>query len=505
VSEIVRVERGRYHDSVTLMRASAAAQGLPGVEMVIAAMATDLNRALLVEAGFPEPAASADDLVIAVRSDADASGEQALSAVAQALAGRGRREPGTAGEVAPRTVEAAAARAPDAGVVVVSVPGPHAYVEAVAALRAGRHVMVFSDGVDVTAEVALKREAASLGRLVMGPDCGTAIIGGVGLGFANVVVPGPVGLVAASGTGAQQLCCLLDGAGIGVGHVVGVGGRDLSSAVRGASTLPALAALDADPAVEVIAVVSKPPDAAVADSVMAAAAACDTPVVPAFVGPGRPTLTDVAAEIAATLGLPVAEPRSWHAGTEPDSTARPGPVLGLFSGGTNALEALVVLEERLGRVRSNVHYDRSRRIGPGDDPAGAHVVLDLGDDELTVGRPHPLIDPAAVADRVVAALGRVDGPGLVLLDVVLGHGAHADPAAVLAPAVVAARAAGVAVVVALVGTDGDPQDLDRQARVLVAAGANVHHSNARATEHAAARVTGVGSRAPVPAIRVGEP
>jgi len=491
VTEIVRVERGRYHDSVTLMRASAAARDVPGVETVIAAMATELNRALLSDAGFPapEPEVTADDLVIAVRSDDDAAAEEALATVERVLTERRRPAVAGAPEAAPRTVEAAAAQAPDAGVVVVSVPGPHAYVEAVAALRAGRHVMVFSDGVDVAAEVALKREAAALGRLVMGPDCGTAILGGVGLGFANVVVPGPVGLVAASGTGAQQLCCLLDGAGIGIRHVVGVGGRDLSAAVGGASTLAALVALDDDPAVEVIAVVSKPPDPEVAAAVMAAAAGCRKHVVLALVGPGRPTLTDAAAEIAATLGEPFPEPRSWWPPSPPDAP-RPGPVLGLFSGGTNAAEAVVVLEERLGPVGSNVHHDPSRGIGPGDDPGGVHTVLDLGDDELTAGRPHPMIDPAAVADRVTAAADG-DGPGVVLLDVVLGHGAHPDPAAVLTPTLVAARAAGIATVVTLLGTDGDPQGLDRQARALADAGAVVHRSNARAAEDAAAAVTEV--------------
>jgi FdrA protein len=265
VTETVRIERGRYHDSVTLMRASAAARDIPGVVAVIAAMGTELNRSLVIQAGFADPDATADDLVVAVSADGPATAEAAVAAIDRQLAERRvSAGGGDRGQTAPRTVETAAARAPDAGVVVVSVPGPHAYVEAMAALGTGRHVMVFSDGVDVAAEVALKREATALGRLVMGPDCGTAILDGVGLGFANVVVPGPVALVAASGTGAQQLCCLLDGAGIGVRHVIGVGGRDLSSDVGGVSTLAALPALDDDPAVRVIGMVSKPPDPGVA-------------------------------------------------------------------------------------------------------------------------------------------------------------------------------------------------------------------------------------------------
>ncbi len=492
MTEVVRVERGRYHDSVTLMRASAAAQDVPGVETVIAAMGTELNRALLVQAGFPDAEATADDLVVAVSADGPVTAEEAVAAIERHLAERRSSTPGGAHQLpAPRTVESAAARAPDAGVVVVSVPGPHAYVEAAAALRAGRHVMVFSDGVALDAEVALKREATTAGRLVMGPDCGTAILDGVGLGFANVVVPGPVALVAASGTGAQQLCCLLDGAGIGVRHVIGVGGRDLTSAVGGVSTLAALAALDVDPAVEVIGLVSKPPDPEVAEAVTAAAAGCRTPVVAALVGPGRPTLTDAAAEVAGALGKAAPDPQSWRPPAGP-GPARPGPVLGLFSGGTNAAEALVVLEDRLGPVLSNVHHDAGRRIGPFDPAGGTHAVLDLGDDELTAGRPHPMIDPAAVAERVRSAAGADAGPGVLLLDVVLGHGAHPDPSSVLAPALADARASGAATVAVLVGTHGDPQGLDRQARALVDAGAIVHRSNARAAAAAATLATGAG-------------
>ncbi|HET8619552.1 MAG TPA: hypothetical protein VFM27_11360, partial [Acidimicrobiales bacterium] len=399
MTEIVRVERGRYHDSVTLMRAGAAAAEATGVGAVIAAMATPLNRDLLAGAGFPPPDAGADDLVIAVRAASEADADAAVAAVERALAARPR--PGAAARTRPHTVEAAVAEAPDAPVVLVSVPGPHAYVEAAAALRAGRHVMVFSDGVDVAAEVSLKHEATSRGRLVMGPDCGTVILGGVGLGFANVVVPGPVGIVAASGTGAQQLCGLLDGAGIGVRHVIGVGGRDLSAAVAGRSALAALAALDADPDVRVIALVSKPPDPEVAAAVAAAAGACATPVVMALVGPGRPTLTDAAGAVAAALGSPFPEPAAWPADTRPGPGG--GPLLGLFSGGTNCVEALAVAEDLLGAMCSNVHPDPARRIAADARPEGAHVLVDLGDDELTAGRPHPMIDPAAVADRLRAA------------------------------------------------------------------------------------------------------
>jgi FdrA protein len=494
VTELVRVERGRYHDSVTLLRTSAEARAVDGVETAIVAMGTDLNLGLLAEAGFGiEGEATPDDLVIAVRAAGEAAVQAAVDTVEHVLTER-RAAAGDPAEVAPHTVEAAAARTPEAGIVVVSVPGPHAYVEAAAAVRSGRHVMVFSDGVDVDAEVALKREAARAGVLVMGPDCGTTIVGGVGLGFANRVVPGPVGIVAASGTGAQQLCGLLDGARIGVRHVLGVGGRDLSAAVGGMSTLAALAALDDDPAVEVIAVVSKPPDAGVAEQVQRAAAACRTPVVLGLVGAGRSTVTTTAAEVAGRLGVPFDPPDTWAPLAAAATRPRPGPLLGLFSGGTSCLEAVAVLEPLVGAVRSNVHHDGGRRIGPHDDPAGTHVLLDLGDDELTAGRPHPMIDPGPVVERITRAAADPDGPGVLLVDVVLGLGAHPDPAAVLGPAIAAAGRAGVAAVVTLVGTGADPQGLDHQAQALAGAGAQVHRSNARAAGQAAVLATAIGSR-----------
>jgi FdrA protein len=196
--------------------------------------------------------------------------------------------------------------------------------------------------------------------------------------------------------------------------------------------------------------------------------------------------------VAATLGVPFIEPASFA--PESPAVPRPGSLLGLFSGGTNCIEAIAVVEQSLGSVRSNVHPDPGRRLGAGDGPAGAHVLLDLGDDELTVGRPHPMIAPSAVAERLADAAAAGDaGPGVVVLDVVLGHGAHRDPASVLAPALAAARDADLATVVALVGTVGDPQGLDRQARALVASGASVHRSNARAAERAAALAAAVGS------------
>ncbi|RIQ18807.1 hypothetical protein DY240_20725, partial [Jiangella rhizosphaerae] len=372
---------------------------------------------------------------------------------------------------APRTV-GSAARRDGATVAFVSTPGTYAFADAMDALQHGLHVVVFSDNVPVEQELRLKQEARERGLLVMGPDCGTAVVGGVGFGFANVVRPGPVGIVAASGTGAQQLLCLLDGAGVGISHCLGVGGRDLSAAVGGASTLAALDLLADDDATEVVVVVSKPPAPEVADAVQERAEKLGKPVVLALLGPGRPDLTAVAKTVVTTAGAQWQPPRFWPAAP----AAGPYPsIRGLFAGGTLCEEARLLAATAL--------------------PAGEHRFVDFGDDRFTRGRPHPMIDHSLRIERLLAE-ARDPSCGVVLLDVVLGHGAHPDPAAELAPAIVRARnVAGargrdLAVVVALVGTADDPQGLEEQARALRDAGASVHLSSAAAARAAIALVDG---------------
>ncbi|MDP9866717.1 MULTISPECIES: FdrA family protein [Streptosporangium] len=456
-TDLVDVRTGVYHDSVSLMRISQAVTALPGVEVAMVAMATELNRDLATDLGFVLPGAGPADLLIAVRGGGPAALEAAAAELERLLGGlTGRAAGGAAAEHPPRTVRAAARTAGGrtATLALVSVPGPYAFAEALDAIEAGLSVMIFSDNVPVEQEVLLKKRAGELGALVMGPDCGTAVIGGAGLGFANVLRPGPVGVVAASGTGAQQVSCLLDLAGVGVSHVLGVGGRDLSREVGGLSTLRALRALDADPATELIVLVSKPPAPEVAHAVRQAVAELATPVVSALLGPGQDDLTAAAETALRALGAPVPRWRSWPA-PEPVAAAGTGTLRGVYSGGTLCTEARLI--------------------------AGAGEFTDFGDDAYTRGRAHPMIDPTLRLE----ALAQVPSGDVALLDVVLGHGADPDPSARLAPGITAAVAGGVAVVVALVGSEGDPQGTAAQARALRAAGAAVFVSNAQAARHAA--------------------
>ncbi len=452
----VELRPGAYADSVTLLQVSRTVQGHDGVLAAQVAMATPLNVEVLTGMGFDVPAeATPNDLVVALRLESSDALADALAGVDQALRDANRRESGTAavggGLAAPRTTASAFRRTPEA-VALVSVPGASAFVEAMDALESGHDVMVFSDNVPVEQEVALKRYAADHGLLVMGPDCGTAVVGGLGLGFANTVSPGPVGIVAASGTGCQQVLALLDHAGVGVSSALGVGGRDLSAEVRGLATREAMRRLDEDPTVELIVLISKPPADDVAAEIRAYADTLGTPVEHALLGAGQPDLTAATESVLRRLGRDVPD---WP--VQGAAAAGSGVIRGLFVGGTLASEAKLIAGTEAG-----------------------HTFVDFGDDEYTTGRAHPMIDPSLRLEHLARAAAD-PATGVLLLDVVLGHGAEPDPAAGLAPALAEAT---VPVVVAVVGTAADPQGLDRQVRVLAEAGAEVHLSNAAATRRA---------------------
>jgi FdrA protein len=469
----VEVRRGMYHDSVRLMQASRALQQAPGVEEALVAMATDLNRELLAGMGFDPGAlgeAGPNDLIVAVRAADETGVSHARRALEEALLVK----PGRAGGMlAAPPAHVIGSAAPGATLALISVPGEHAFVEAMDALQHGLDVMVFSDNVPIQQEVLLKQVAGRLGLLVMGPDCGTAIVNGVGLGFANVVQTGPIGIVGAAGTGIQQLCCLLDDAGVGVRNALGTGSRDLSVEIGGSSTLRGLAALDADPTTEALIVVSKPPAPDIAAQVRAAAAECTTPAVLAYLGEEGVTLEGAVSDTLALLGKAPPVYASWPAAADDH---RPGVLKGLFSGGSLSSEASRLAASALGEIGR-------------DETVAGHSIVDYGGDEYTRGRAHPMIDQRLRLQRLGVA-ARDPHVGVILLDVVLGHGAHPDPAAELAPAIADAVVQGAAIVVSLCGTSRDPQDRDRQAGLLNEAGASVWLSNAAAARHAISLVGG---------------
>jgi len=505
MTERVVVRRGVYHDSVTLMQVSRQGEGLPGVTAAAAVAATPVNLELLARQGFAVDAEGLgpNDLVLCVRADGEAAAEAALAAIEELLAGAGRAggDGGTGRAAAPpRSLRAAARRDPDLNLAVLSVPGRHLAYEAAQAVQAGLHVFCFSDGLEVAEEAAFKRLAAERGLLFMGADCGTAILDGVGLGFANAVRRGPVGVVGASGTGIQEVTCLLDAAGVGISHAVGVGGRDLSVTVGGIMTLRALELLAGDEQTRAMLVISKPPDPRVAERVAAAAAATGKPAALAFPGMDAPPPLPAGVAFAGSLEAAAAWAAASQGAALPAEAVAPpavtpGAIRGLFSGGTLCYEAMAVVAGVAGRVASNIPLRPEWRLADAARSEG-HTFVDFGDDAMTEGRAHPMIDPSLRAERIRR---EAEDPetGVLLLDVVLGHGAHPDPAGELQGHIeraLAARPGGLSVVVALCGAAGDPQGLDRQAATLRAAGALVTRSSANAARLALA-AAGLGRQA----------
>jgi FdrA protein len=496
-----RVFRNLYRDSVSLMQLSARIGALSGVRQASAVMATAGNLDLLREAGLIAAALppSPNDLLVALEGEDEAALVEALAAAEAELT---RPPPARADgprRLPPKSLEMALAESPAANLALISTPGDYAAAEAMKALRLGLNVMLFSDNVGIEDEIRLKRYAREHDLMVMGPDCGTAILNGVPLGFANVVRRGAIGAVAASGTGLQQVTCLIDRWGQGISQAIGTGGHDLSAKVGGITMLQGLNALAADPATRVVVLISKPPDPEIAGRVLAAAEAGGKPIVVNFLGadPGavrRPNVHPVRTlEDAASLAVALAGGRRPEPATAAAAIPKLAPgqryVRGLYSGGTFCYEALLLLSEALGPIASNTPLEPDCRLADVWRSEG-HTAIDLGDDVFTRGRPHPMIDQTLRIERLHKEAADPE-VAVILFDLVLGYGAHPDPAAELGSAIGSAKAVAeragrqLAFVGSVCGTAADPQDLGRQEALLRDAGVLLAESNAQAVRLAA--------------------
>lgn len=495
-----------YKDSVALMTVSARILAMPGIEAASAVMASPTNVANLAEAGLGSFTAKPNDLVVAVRGS-DAACEQALAEADELLQakGGGATEDGAPARQPATSLQMAKGRDPRHNFALVSVPGDYAAAEAMKALRLGMDVMIFSDNVPAQAELALKLYARDHALMVMGPDCGTAIVNGVPLGFANVVRRGAIGVVGASGTGTQEVTVRIHRLGGGVSQALGTGGHDLSATIAGISMLHGLKALDEDPATQVIVLVSKPPAPEVAKAVLAAAQDCTKPVVAIFLGADPATITRPgvhgAANLAQAADFAVAlaqgrEPVRGELAVAPETRQRlreiaramaPGRrfVRGVYSGGTFCFEAQLIhaAADHVG-CSNTPTAGYATLASPGRSEG--HTIIDMGDDAFTQGRPHPMIDPSQRDARVRQEAGD-PSTAVVLFDVVLGYGSAADPIAGILPVIAEAR--GVAFVAHVCGTDDDPQDRAGIVAALEAAGVLVASSNAEAATWSAILLT----------------
>ena len=497
------VKENAYNDSVTLMLISREVQKLDGVEDVLVGMGTELNLDLvkMMDMFVPElEGVTPNDLFIAARYDeSKVSMDDLLAAFNDEM--NKKKESGS-GDYQPPTLDSALNHLQGANMVVLSIPGEYAAAEAENALRAGLNVMMFSDNVKIEDELRLKKMAVVKGLLMMGPDCGTAIINGVPLCFANVVRRGKIGLVGASGTGTQEITVVAHQLGEGFSQVIGTGGRDLSETIGGLMMIQGIEALMADPETEVIVLVSKPPAASVEKKIYELVKKSEKPVVIDFIGGDAESIKEAGAypclslEDAARKAVALArgEEAVTFDGFDADeaeidqmveqAVSRLKPeqkyLRGLYTGGTLTDEAIKYLGENHA-IYSNIPLTPDRDIEHLENKQG-HICLDLGEDQFTRGRPHPMIDPQTRTDFFDSHVDETTA--IILVDVVLGYGSYSDPAGAVAESLEKARERvgdnDFIVVASVTGTDQDPQDLNESIKTLENAGAIVMPSNAQA-------------------------
>ena len=484
------IRQGTYYDSVVLMQLQKALSELPDIIDAGVVMATPANLDLLAASDLlVESIAGSDDLLIVVKAENEAAAQDALGQIDALMAARRSTAVGQA--FRPRSLASAVQQAPDAQWVLISVPGRYAADVAHNSLDLGKSVFLYSDNVSIADEIALKQTAREKGLLVMGPDCGTAIINGIGLGFANRVRRGKIGLVGASGTGLQAITSEIHNLGAGVSQAIGTGGRDLKAKVGAITAHQGLDYLINDPETEVIVLVSKPPAAEVAARLLRAAQQTEKPVVVNFIGyppPGnRIGNLYFAAGLTEAAELAVSLTQNKSAQNRPNLEPFNGFVRGLFSGGTLAYEALLGLQAILTPLYSNVPVNEDQKMADPLESEG-HTILDLGEDIFTQGRLHPMMDNDLRLRRLRQEAADPE-TGLILMDVVLGEGAHPDPAAELAPAISEViKERSLPVLVVVVGTDDDPQDVVAQIEQLEGSGAVVFRKVSEALSYIAAAV-----------------
>lgn len=503
----VLLEKDSYFDSVFLMLTTKTVKETAGVLEAVVAMGTDINRELLIEIGFSTPEvkeSTPNDLIIAIEGESAETIDEAIRS-AKDLLKKKQASADDEEEYRPVSLDRALKMAPDANLVIISVPGAYAAREARKALENGRHVMIFSDNVALEDEIALKKLATEKGLLVMGPDCGTALINGKPLCFANAVTQGDIGIVAASGTGLQEVSSLIDRFGGGVSQAIGTGGRDLRSEVGGMTMLMGIEALKNDPQTRVITVVSKPPAEDVAATVLSRLKETGKPCVVHFIGlkHGKQSKDlKFAGNLEEAAGLAVASSRGEPYEPRPFSLSddeienviaketgkfsiEQKYLRGLYTGGTLADEAMILLEHEGLEIYSNLQGNPELTL-KNPQVSQFHTIVDLGDDTFTVGRPHPMIDPTIREERIFKE-AKGSEVAVVLLDLVLGNGSHEDPGGAILESLKQAkkkaeeRGGYLSIIASITGTVGDFQDENEQKKKLESIGCIIMPSNYQAS------------------------
>jgi FdrA protein len=495
----ITIRKNQYYDSVFLMGFNNRLSKMEGVLQTAVLMGSDANKEVLRDLGFVNAAvksASANDLVVGVSAETQAVVDEILLHLDKLLieVNSSKRS------LELHTLAEAIAAKPEANLVVISVPGEYAARETRKSLEAGKHVFLFSDNVSIQDEVSLKLYAREHGLLVMGPDCGTSLIGGVGIGFANAVRRGKIGAIAAAGTGLQEFTCMVHNAGYGISHAIGTGGRDLSDSVGGLTTLTALDALEKDSSTEVIVILSKPPGEKTLETLVERMKTCQKPVICCFLGikcqiEGEGVAFKRAKIIDETVQMAIQAIGGEVNQVNPQIDARQGTQLvqrgkylrGVFAGGTFCYQSQQILRDAGINVFSNAPLNKKcLLIHP--NQSQQHTIVDMGDEFFMLGRPHPMINGSQRALRIIKEAQDPE-VGVLLLDFILGYNASMDPVGELLEAIQKAkwiaqkRGDTLQIVASICATDGDPQDLALQTTMLNDCEVVVFRSNAQATQY----------------------
>jgi succinyl-CoA synthetase alpha subunit len=498
------IRKNQYYDSVFLMSVNRRISEVQGVQQTAVLMGSPANKQLLLDIGIQDSqidAALPNDLIVAAIADSPAIVENVLGRLDEWLEAIQEN----AASLSVGTFEEGLSQKPDANLAVISVPGEYAAREAKRALEAGLNVFLFSDNVSIEDELELKQFATKQGLLMMGPDCGTSLIGGIGIGFANIVRQGPIGAIGAAGTGLQEFTSQVHNAGSGISHAIGTGSHDLSEQICGLTTLAAMDALEADQRTRSITIISKPPTASTLASLMERIEACKKPVVGCFLGVNSELLTGkpnfqpartIDDAVRISIGLSNGQPampaggltleefaairkkkRAWSSGQR--------YLRGILAGGTFCYQSQQILQEAGLGIYSNSPFDQKKRLADPDQSI-EHTIVDMGDDFYTVGKPHPMID-GTLRKRRILMESRDPQVAVLYLDFILGYNASMDPVGELLDAILEARrnshqrGGDLTVVASVCGTEADPQDLNLQIKMLQEAGAIVFRSNALAS------------------------
>lgn len=502
------IKKNHYQDSMKLMQISQKLSALEGVKQASAIMATEANLSMLKDAGLianiPE-SAGANDLIIAVKAKSQKIGNDAIAQLETLLM---PADIGNSSNIIYKNLETASASLSGANIAVISVPGEYAKLEVAKAITKGLHTFLFSDNLSIEEEIELKERAREKGLLVMGPGCGTSIINGIGLGFSNIVNKGPIGVIAAAGTGLQEVTCLTNNLGSGITHGIGVGGRDLSEEVGGITTSEAIKILTKDESTKVLLLVSKPPSKRVAEEILKRVKETGKPSVICFLGSElksddpnlyfAPTLDEAALKAVQFVGQSNKKPKfnnnnNWKKDARKavkSLISKQKYIRGLYSGGTLCYEAQQVLQPILGNMYSNAPLNKKYKLKDSNKSV-ENSFIDLGEEEFTVGRPHPMIDSNLRSERLLSEASK-SNVAVILLDIVLGYVASSDPAGDLLPAIIEARKSAkkkgrnLVFIAHVCGTHNDPQGLADQEDKLREQGVLVFPTNALA-----ARVAGL--------------